>query len=794
MLERHGYAVHVVHSGEDALSHVRSDPAIDLILMDIDLGSGIDGTEAAGRILADYDIPIVFLTSHTEPEFVERVKEITGYGYVVKNSGEFVLVQSIDMALRLCEAHNQMAQEKERYRSLVENTNDAVVIHDFDGIITFVNRRAAGLLGYSEHELLGMSLETLHSPRGREQVQSLMARSDWPERTLVETELVTKAGEAIPVEVSAVIASYTDGGEIQAFVRDIRGRKEAETAFRAVYDQTDEAIAMFDRDGRILQINRAAARPFGEDPSALVGRTLTDLHDRESAAEALSGLREVFETGRSRTAEFHTQIAGRKRWFHVHTEPVRDSQEGHVSYVVTFSTDVTELKEAEENYRLIAEHARDVVAVIDAEFTPIYISPSAQRLFGYSMEDFDGTTVFDFVHEDDVDGLVRDAKAAIERGVDGATRRFRVVAGSGEIKSVEVDSTYLYGEDGHLLKMIQSIRDITREEQMQAELQHTAARLEATLDAMPELFFELDGDLRFRDVRAPDTGALYADPSEVLGARAADILPKEVAEQLSQAIERTDGEQTPATFDYSLSHDDENRFFRASVARESSGEADRYVVVVREVTDLVRAREELEESLGRNRHLLREMHHRVKNNLALVSSLVSLKTAASDDVDLSDLQSQIEAVRFAHEQLQLVEDDDSIDLRSYLEQLTSRVFASMAHYPVRYELDVDHVHVASKTAVSIGLLVNELATNAVKHAFGPESSNEFSVSLTDRGEELYLEVSNTGAPLPEHVTLESPSGLGMQLVAGLAQQLGGSATILRRNDPAFAIRIPNARV
>lgn len=100
-LEKYGYNVVVSNSGEKAVEIVKKTPGIDLILMDIDLGSGIDGTEAAEQILKDKDLPLVFLSSHTEPEVVEKTEGITSYGYIVKNSGETVLMASIKMAFRL---------------------------------------------------------------------------------------------------------------------------------------------------------------------------------------------------------------------------------------------------------------------------------------------------------------------------------------------------------------------------------------------------------------------------------------------------------------------------------------------------------------------------------------------------------------------------------------------------------------------------------------------------------------------------------------------------------------------
>jgi PAS domain S-box-containing protein len=117
-LETYGYSVVTVSSGEKALKTMKERADIDLILMDIDLGTGIDGTEAAEHILADFDIPILFLSSHTERDVVEKTEGISTYGYVVKNSGITVLDAAIKMAFRLYEAK---IREAEKEKELLES-------------------------------------------------------------------------------------------------------------------------------------------------------------------------------------------------------------------------------------------------------------------------------------------------------------------------------------------------------------------------------------------------------------------------------------------------------------------------------------------------------------------------------------------------------------------------------------------------------------------------------------------------------------------------------------------------
>jgi PAS domain S-box-containing protein len=132
-----GYEAVVARSGEDAIGMARGDKDVSLVLMDIDLGRGIDGTETARRILSEMDVPIVFLTSHSEREMVDKVRGITHYGYIIKNSGDFVLLSSIEMAFELFEALKQvkdkdaaLVQEQYLLHALLSNSPDYIYFKD----------------------------------------------------------------------------------------------------------------------------------------------------------------------------------------------------------------------------------------------------------------------------------------------------------------------------------------------------------------------------------------------------------------------------------------------------------------------------------------------------------------------------------------------------------------------------------------------------------------------------------------------------------------------------------------
>jgi PAS domain S-box-containing protein len=197
-LERYGYTVATVYHGEDAVRRAREEPRIDLVLMDIDLGRGIDGTETARRILLEKDLPILFLSSHDEKEFVRRTEEITSYGYVVKSAGVTVLDAAIEMAFRLHAARreqDELRRTAERYLNVVA---EIVLTLDPEGTITMLNESGHRLLGYEPGFLIGRDwIETCIPPEQRGEVQEMLVKSLRTRDNLVvhhENEVVTRGG------------------------------------------------------------------------------------------------------------------------------------------------------------------------------------------------------------------------------------------------------------------------------------------------------------------------------------------------------------------------------------------------------------------------------------------------------------------------------------------------------------------------------------------------------------------------------------------------------------------------
>jgi PAS domain S-box-containing protein len=185
-LEKKGYSISHAKDAKTAIEMIFSeDCRIDLILMDIDLGTGMDGTEAAEEILKKKDIPIVFLSSHTEPEIVEKTEKITSYGYVVKDTGIVVLDTSIKMAFKLFNAKKEeekksieLNESEKKYRNLFEEHSAVKLLIDpEDGKIVDANKQALLFYGYTKKEILTKKfhdLNYLSSEKAKVQLDTIL--------------------------------------------------------------------------------------------------------------------------------------------------------------------------------------------------------------------------------------------------------------------------------------------------------------------------------------------------------------------------------------------------------------------------------------------------------------------------------------------------------------------------------------------------------------------------------------------------------------------------------------------
>jgi PAS domain S-box-containing protein len=216
----------------------------------------------------------------------------------------------------------------------------------------------------------------------------------------------------------------------------------------------------------------------------------------------------------------------------------------------------------------------------------------------------------------------------------------------------------------------------------------------------------------------------------------------------------------------------------------------------RDITERKRVEAQLQASLHERDVLLKEIHHRVKNNLQIICSLLDLQAESVPDPQVravfTESQHHIQAMALLHESLYQSQNLAYVDAADYLRRLSQRLFE--AHHPpdgrIALTLALETVALEPNRAVSCGLLLNELLSNCLKHAFPSGQTGEIHIALSACQERLTLSVRDTGVGFPEGVDLRHADSLGLQLVYLLTEQLGGTITLERTAGTTFTLTLP----
>jgi len=199
-------------------------------------------------------------------------------------------------------------------------------------------------------------------------------------------------------------------------------------------------------------------------------------------------------------------------------------------------------------------------------------------------------------------------------------------------------------------------------------------------------------------------------------------------------------------------------------------------------------------SLREKEVMLKEIHHRVKNNLQIVSSLLELQAHQITDEAtralFSDSQSRVKSMALVHERLYRSTDLAHINYKIYLEELVEYLFSTFTRKNIRYEIDADEIMLDIDSAVPSGIIINELVTNSLKYAFPDGREGLIRLSLRQHKDYVLLEVSDNGIGMPESMNLADSKTLGLELVLALIEQLNASFELNRGNGTRFSIKIP----
>ena len=334
--------------------------------------------------------------------------------------------------------------------------------------------------------------------------------------------------------------------------------------------------------------------------------------------------------------------------------------------------------------------------------------------------------------------------------------------------------------------------EIERRDTEQA-LRESEARNRAILRAIPDLMFRCDRDGRFWDYYAARRDQLFVSPEEFLGKRILDVLPKDAAQRCMECIEQAFCTGDVQAVEYKLPMGDNIFDFEARIVTIDEN----ILVIIRNISDRKQAVERLKSALHEKEILLKEIYHRVKNNLQMVSTLLYLQSEAISDENvcqiLKESQNRINSMMMIHEQMYRSKDLARIDIHQYIHDLVVELFRSHDLDPSIIELivDVNNILIGIDTAIPCGLIINELISNSFKHAFPDDREGKIKIDFFETETHYHLIVSDNGIGFPEAVDFRGAESMGLELINDLTvHQLDGTVELERAGGTTFKIIFP----
>ena len=501
-----GYAVlGPVATGEDAIAQARANKP-DLILMDIDLAGEMDGIAAADHIKSFLDVPIIYLTGHSEPSFLRQAGITAPYGYLVKPVSRQELATTIEMALYRHALDMKLKASEQRFRSLFETSRDSILLINHETVqIVGANPAACKLYGYSPEEFAALKITDVSAEPEKTEAAVRQSVPGVPFRLHRK-----KDGTVFPVEISR---GYLEEGDLHieaAFIRDITERKKAEEQLLIAnfgIQSSISAIRFADLDGRVTSVNDSFVRLWGyERADEVVGRHISELAMSGMEAEGIKALR----SGRGYIGESRAKRKDGSSFDVQVAVSVVKTDEGKPICTMASFIDITERKQAEEKLltsQLQLTEAADLARIAhwerDGATDEFIFNDAFYELYGTTAEREDGYRMprdeylKRFVHPDDLEELRRqvDENRARPRTDDFDQYEHRAIRRDGEAIHILSRSRVTAVSEGRILKVVGVNQDITKRKHAEEKTEHLASYPQ--LNPVPIIEVDISGKITF---------------------------------------------------------------------------------------------------------------------------------------------------------------------------------------------------------------------------------------------------------------------------------------------------------
>jgi len=489
--------------------------------------------------------------------------------------------------------------------------------------------------------------------------------------------------------------------------------------------------------------------------------------------------------------EFETEAScitksGEIVWVYVSGAVIKDD-EGNAQYVLCYLHDITEnktyqqrLKESEQKFRSLFRYNPNPVYYFDLEGNFKGVNDKLVEFTGYSRKQLLGMNFESFIVEEDLERT----KEYFRKAASGEPSEYetQVIVKDGQKRDIQVTKFPMY-IGGEIVGVFGILQDVTEHKRKTKKLKDNEERWQRLLKNNPQPV-QITREAEIIFINQAGARLYGADtPAELIGKLVYNFC---VDEDIAQVKERKNkleqGKHVPEIFEQEIKRlDGESRFVEIYSIPITYQDEPAIQTVIHDITERKQKEQVIKDSLNEKETLLKEIHHRVKNNLAVISGLLELQAMnAQDEATLNtlrDSQHRIHSIAMIHEKLYQSEALSDIGFDAYLKELIQSISQTYTaeNRKIDITFDLEPASLSLEKAIPCSLIVNEVIVNCFKHAFDSDSKGQIKVSSKVDDPELSIHIRDNGKGLPEDFDIDSQQSLGMTLIQTLAQQLEGKA-------------------
>lgn len=458
--------------------------------------------------------------------------------------------------------------------------------------------------------------------------------------------------------------------------------------------------------------------------------------------------------------------------------------------------------EAEERYRNLFENASDAIVTFDLQDRVTSWNKSAEKMFGYTAQEVSGKEISHMIVPANLltEKELLIIKANSGKKVSGVeTLRQRK---DGTKINVSLTISPIQDENQNIVGMSNIARDITERKQAEEKLLESEKKYRMLIENIQDgVFIIQDAKMQFVNEAFAKIGGYAME--EIIGKDFRELVAPEDLDLVANRYSRRQaGEDVPKEYEFRILYKDgTRRIVNMNVGLITYQDRIASMGTIKDITERKRAEEQIKASLKEKEILLREIHHRVKNNMQVISSLLRLQSGYIKENGylgmFKDSQNRIMSMSLVYEKLYRSENLEKINFKEYLKDLVNELFQSYGVEQIKVALDIntEDISLGVDTAIPCGLIINELVTNSLKYAFPDGRKGEIKIALhrTDENE-IELAVGDNGVGIPANLDFRNTKSLGLRLVTIMVEnQLNGEINLDRSRGTEFKIKFKGGK-